>query len=174
MIKPLASIYRDAKQKEQARSFATETLADYAADQPDELFDLLADAEEFQFPVLFDKLAVHKEQGRRSGCSRNSPKNRRPTASEDQKERLAKRQANAAVALLRLGTPERGLADPQTESRPESSQLRHSLAQSAGRRSTGDHPAARRRTRRDDSPALWCSRWANSRKRSFRRLSDNH
>jgi hypothetical protein len=44
LIRPLASIFRDTKQKEQPRSFATETLADYAADQPEELFNLLADA----------------------------------------------------------------------------------------------------------------------------------
>ncbi len=62
LIKPLALIYRDAKQKEQARTYATETLADYAADQPDELFNLLADAEQFQFPVVFDKLAGHKNK----------------------------------------------------------------------------------------------------------------
>jgi eukaryotic-like serine/threonine-protein kinase len=62
LIRPLASIFRDTKQNEQPRSFATETLADYAADQPEELFNLLADAEQFQFPVVFDKLARHKEK----------------------------------------------------------------------------------------------------------------
>ena len=62
LIKPLALIYRDTNQKEQARIYATETLADYAADRPNDLFDLLADAELFQFPVLFGKLALYKEQ----------------------------------------------------------------------------------------------------------------
>ena len=61
LIKPLASIFRDTNQKEQARIYAAETLADYAADRPDELFDLLADAEQFQFPVLFE-VSAYKER----------------------------------------------------------------------------------------------------------------
>jgi serine/threonine protein kinase/formylglycine-generating enzyme required for sulfatase activity len=106
LIKPLALIYRDTKQKEQSRSFATETVADYAADKPEELFDLLANAEQFQFPVMFDKLVVYKDKSvglAHEQLGKQSPEN----ANEDQKELLAKRQANAAVALLRLGTPER-------------------------------------------------------------------
>ena len=106
LIIPLASIFRDTKQKEQARTYATETLAEYAADRPEELFDLLADAEEFQFPALFDKLAGHKAKAvalANEQLIAQSPF----TASENQKELLAKRQANAAVALLRLRTPER-------------------------------------------------------------------
>jgi len=105
LIMPLALIYRDTKQKEQSRSFATEMLADYATDRPDELFDLLADAEQFQFPVLFAKLTAYKDKAvalADQELARKPPEK----ASEDQKEVLAKRQANAAVALLRLGTPE--------------------------------------------------------------------
>lgn len=107
LIKPLASIYRNTsqKEKEQFRSFATETLADYTANQPEELFTLLADAEEFQFPVIFQKLARHKGDAVRQATeelTRKPP----PKATEDEKELLAKRQANTAVALLRLGTPE--------------------------------------------------------------------
>ncbi len=105
LIKPLALIYRDTKQKEQSRTYATETLADYAADRPEELFDVLADAELFQFPVLFDKLAPHKEK---SVALALLELGKRPPekATEDQKEYLAKRQANAGVALFRLGGPE--------------------------------------------------------------------
>jgi len=106
LIKPLESIYRDTNAKEQPRSFATETLAEYAADQPEELFDLLADAADFQFPVLFEKLAAHKTEAV-ALADQELGKRPPPTASEDQKELLAMRQANAAVALLRLGTPER-------------------------------------------------------------------
>jgi eukaryotic-like serine/threonine-protein kinase len=105
LISPLALICRDIKQKEQPRSFATETLADYAADQPTQMFHLLADAEEFQFPVLFDKVAGHKDEAVRLAheeLARKVPEK----ATEDQKELLAKRQANAAVALFRLGTPD--------------------------------------------------------------------
>jgi serine/threonine protein kinase/formylglycine-generating enzyme required for sulfatase activity len=103
LIGPLASIYRDTNQKEQARIYATETLADYAADRPDDLFDLLADAELFQFPELFGKLTAHKEQAvarAQKELAKRPPKN----AADWQKEDLATRQANAAVALLRLGS----------------------------------------------------------------------
>jgi formylglycine-generating enzyme required for sulfatase activity len=105
LIEPLALIYRDTKQKEQSRSFATETLADYVADRPDELFNLLADAEEFQFPAMFDKLAGHKGK---AVALAHEELARKPAekATEDQMELLAKRRANAAVALLKLGTPE--------------------------------------------------------------------
>jgi hypothetical protein len=106
LIEPLASIYRDTFQREQPRIYATETLSEYAAERPAELFDLLADAERFQFTVPFEKLARHKDTavalaGEELG--QQSP----VKASEGKKELFAKRQANAAVALLRLGTPER-------------------------------------------------------------------
>jgi serine/threonine protein kinase/formylglycine-generating enzyme required for sulfatase activity len=106
LIKPLAMIYRDKKQTELSRTYATETLADYAADRPEELFDLLADAEPFQFLILFDKLAAHKD---RAVALAQEELAQQPSASagEDQKERLAKRQANAAVALSRMGQADR-------------------------------------------------------------------
>ena len=71
------------------------------------LFNLLADAEEFQFPVLFDKLAGQKNKEKAIALAQGELK-KRPSAkaTKDQKELLAKRQANAAVALLRLGAPE--------------------------------------------------------------------
>ncbi len=105
LIEPLAMIYRDSKQKEQPRSFATETLADYAADQSEELFNLLADAEQVQFPVVFDKLARHKEKAIALGTAELA---RKPSqnANEEEKEVLAKRQANTAVVLYRLGSAE--------------------------------------------------------------------
>jgi serine/threonine protein kinase/formylglycine-generating enzyme required for sulfatase activity len=106
LIKPLASIFRDTKQKEQARIYATETLAVYLADRPDELFDLLADSEQFQFPLLIDKLTRQKE--RAVALAQNELSEEPPVkASEDQKESQAKRRANAAIALLRLGATEK-------------------------------------------------------------------
>jgi hypothetical protein len=106
LIEPLASIFQDTNREKQPRTYATETLAEYAADQPEELFSLLAAAEPFEFPVLFDKLAVYKDKAiplAQAELARTPPEK----ATEEQKERLAKRQANAAIALLRLGTPER-------------------------------------------------------------------
>ncbi|HEV8066785.1 MAG TPA: bifunctional serine/threonine-protein kinase/formylglycine-generating enzyme family protein [Planctomycetaceae bacterium] len=105
LIEPLASIFRDTKQTEQSRSFATETLVDYAANDLDELLDLVADSEHFQFPILFRKLAEHG--GKAIVLAQNELKRLPPTkATEDQKELFAKRHANAAVALFRLGKPD--------------------------------------------------------------------
>ena len=103
LIKPLASIYRNStqKEKEQSRGFATETLADYAANQPEELFNLLADAEEFQFPAIFQALARHNAEAFRL-AQQELTRKPAPTATEVEKELLAKRQANTAVVLLRL------------------------------------------------------------------------
>jgi eukaryotic-like serine/threonine-protein kinase len=102
----LGAIYRDPKQNELSRIFATETLADHAADRPDEPFDLLADAEQFQFPVLLDKLASDKDK---AVALAHEELARIPLekASEHDKELLARRQADAAVALLRLREPEK-------------------------------------------------------------------
>jgi serine/threonine protein kinase/formylglycine-generating enzyme required for sulfatase activity len=106
LIKPLAVIYRDTKQNEQSRSFATETLGDYAADRPDELFDLLADAEQFQFPVMLAKLTAYREKAV-ALADQELGKQPPAKANEEQKELLAKRQANAAVARYRLGMSEK-------------------------------------------------------------------
>jgi serine/threonine protein kinase/formylglycine-generating enzyme required for sulfatase activity len=102
LIRPLASIFRDTKQQEQPRRFATETLADYAADQADELFSLLADAEQFQFSVVADKLARHKDKAV-ALAAEELGKTLTEKTTEDHKELLAKRQANAAIILLRFG-----------------------------------------------------------------------
>lgn len=62
LMQPLRTIYRDGEQREQVRSFATDTLCEYAADQPDILFDLLADADRFQFPAIFARLELHQTE----------------------------------------------------------------------------------------------------------------
>ena len=102
LVEPLAHIYRNASQEQRQRSFATETLADYLADQPEALIRLLADAEQFQFSVIFDQLTEYQDQAisllETVLATRATDK-----ASEDEKERVAKRQANSAVALLRMG-----------------------------------------------------------------------
>lgn len=104
LVKPLGTIYRDTTQREQPRVFATETLADYAADQPAVLVDLLTDAEQFQYPVIFGKLDPAKAIPLAAAELAKQPAK---DASEDDKENLAKRQANAAVALVRLGAADK-------------------------------------------------------------------
>ena len=141
---PLAVIYRDAKLKKTERLFATETLADYAAGPtPKSLVDLLADAEQFQFPVIFAKLAAHQTQAI-SLAETELAKRAEDEASEDEKERLAKRQANSAVALLRMGKAGQRLAAAQVQPRPTSPQLPDPLDQPVGGRSADDHQATRR------------------------------
>src|SRR5205823_5687661 len=68
------------------------------------LFNLLADAEQFQFPVILERLGPSQAIPLAAAeIATQPPKN----ATDDQKEHLAKRQANAAVALVRLGAAER-------------------------------------------------------------------
>ncbi len=106
LLAPLSVVFRDAKRKETERSLATDILADYASAQPEVLVDLLADSEQFQFPVIFGTLAKHQahaitlaeaELAKRAGDK----------ASEEERERLGKRQANSAMALLRMGKPDK-------------------------------------------------------------------
>jgi serine/threonine protein kinase/formylglycine-generating enzyme required for sulfatase activity len=104
LIVPLAAIFRDAEQREQPRIFAGESLAEFAVDNPSFLVELLADAESFQFPVLLTKLAEHREQAKAAAEAelvRPTPKD----ASDDVSDRFARRKANIAVMLLRIGSP---------------------------------------------------------------------
>lgn len=114
LIKPLGTIYRDPAKERQHRVFATETVADYAAGQPADLMDLLADAEPFQYPVIFERLSPATAV---SHAAAELGKQPAKNASEDDKEKLAKRQANAAVALMRLGAIE--LACPLLKHTPD-------------------------------------------------------
>jgi formylglycine-generating enzyme required for sulfatase activity len=60
---PLAVIFKNGKRRETERSLATDMLADYVADQPVLLADLLMDADEKQFAVLYPKFKDHGERG---------------------------------------------------------------------------------------------------------------
>jgi serine/threonine protein kinase/formylglycine-generating enzyme required for sulfatase activity len=102
LVEPLVAIYRNQSQDQQQRSFATETLADYAADQPQILSELLMDADERQFAVVFPRF---KERGEEGLQLFHKELNKRPSpdAAAGANEVLARRQANAAVALLKIG-----------------------------------------------------------------------
>src|SRR5262245_52821202 len=63
LLTPLAQVYRDGKRRETERSLATDILADYAAEQAKLLADLLLDAEEKQFAVLYPKLQQRGDEG---------------------------------------------------------------------------------------------------------------
>jgi serine/threonine protein kinase/formylglycine-generating enzyme required for sulfatase activity len=108
LVPPLSSAYRGRERGEAERSWATSLLADYCGDTAHVgvLADLLMDADEKQFAVLYPKL---KDQGDR-GLSLLSAELDRPLPGADRgddREALAGRQANAAVALLRMDRPEK-------------------------------------------------------------------
>jgi len=103
----MADIFRDQRpERSGERNLATNLLADYAADQPQVLADLLMDADEKQFSVIYPTLQERGEQVLpllTSEIDRKLP----PDATDELKEKLAKRQANATVALLKMDQPEK-------------------------------------------------------------------
>jgi len=121
LIDPLTAIFHDTNQDTLSRRFATETLTDYLSGRPDALFNLLADSGRFQFVVVFNKLASHKNRAVALALEELA-KPPSTKATEHDKEVLAKRQANAALALVRLGAPQhvwpmlRHTPDPTTRS----------------------------------------------------------
>jgi formylglycine-generating enzyme required for sulfatase activity len=106
LLPPLEMAFSDAPRRETERSQAAEVLADYAADQPEVLARLLLDADEGQFAALFPKI---RAAGPRGLAVLQTVADRKPApdAKQGARERLARQQANAAVALLRLGRPEK-------------------------------------------------------------------
>jgi formylglycine-generating enzyme required for sulfatase activity len=62
LLAPLSVVFRNSDRPAE-RSLAADILADYAADQPRLLADLLLDADEKQFAVIYPKLKEHGEQG---------------------------------------------------------------------------------------------------------------
>ncbi len=105
LLPGLQSVFRDPKRSDSQRMLATGILADYAADRPDVLADLVMDADEKQFAVIFPKLKERGEDGLR--FLQREVEKAMPDEAEEAKEALAKRQANAAVALLELNQPEK-------------------------------------------------------------------
>ena len=123
LLAPLADIFRDRNpERAPERTLATNLLADYAADQPQVLADLLMDADEKQFAVIFRVASggwsvAGKDQFASPSTHSPPPFTQLLTAvidtklpadlpsSDDKRETLAKRQANAAVALLRMNQP---------------------------------------------------------------------
>jgi eukaryotic-like serine/threonine-protein kinase len=118
LLASLASIYRDARRRESEHSLATNILADYAAEQPQVLADLLMDADDKQFAVIYPKF---KQQGDKGLPLLTAVIDTKLPAdlpsSDDSREKLAKRQANAAVALLKMNQP--GKVWPLLKHRPD-------------------------------------------------------
>jgi serine/threonine protein kinase/formylglycine-generating enzyme required for sulfatase activity len=108
LLPPLTEAYRGKKRPESERFEAARILVDYAANQPQLLADLLMDGDERQFAVLYPRF---KELGGLGLPVLNSEIDTKlPSdlpSSDEKREKLAKRQANAAVALLRMNQPEK-------------------------------------------------------------------
>jgi formylglycine-generating enzyme required for sulfatase activity len=106
LIPPLSAAYRSRESGESERSWAANVLADYCANEAHVgvLADLLLDGDEKQFAVLYPRL---KERGERGLPPLASEIDKKPPsdAKDEAREKLAKRQANAAVALLRMNRP---------------------------------------------------------------------
>jgi formylglycine-generating enzyme required for sulfatase activity len=101
LLAPLSVIYRSIDRSQERWSRAFDILAEYAHDQPPWPAELLMDAREEQFAMLFGKLSAGGDQSVPAlvgEINRALP----PDATEEAQDELAKRQANAAVALLRM------------------------------------------------------------------------
>lgn len=105
LLPALAQIFRDPGRGEVERSMATGILADYAAGHPHVLAELLMDADEKQFALIYRKFKELRAQALPL-CAAEIDRKLPTNAHDDAKETLAKRQANGAVALLRLDHPE--------------------------------------------------------------------
>ena len=104
LLAPLSRTFRDQGKLESERSLATSILSDYAADRPDVLANLLMDAAPTQFAILFPKAQAVASQALTVLESELVGKPT-PEANEDDKDKLAQRQARAAVAMVRLEKP---------------------------------------------------------------------
>jgi formylglycine-generating enzyme required for sulfatase activity len=105
LFSSLADVYRDSRRSESERAVATNFLCDYAVDQPELLANLLMDGDEKQFAAIFPKFKEQSDRGL-SFLEREVELSFEQT-SNDSKERLATRQANAAVVLLRMNRSEK-------------------------------------------------------------------
>jgi formylglycine-generating enzyme required for sulfatase activity len=104
LLAPLGEVFRGHKLADK-REVAASVLAVYAADRPDLLADLIAEADERQYQALLPRV---REQHAavlprlRAELTKVPP----AQASDAERDALAYRQANAAVTLLHLGAAE--------------------------------------------------------------------
>jgi serine/threonine protein kinase/formylglycine-generating enzyme required for sulfatase activity len=109
LVPRLSEIFRDGRpERTPERTLATSLLADYTADNVEVLAELLMDADEKQFAVIYPQLKARGEQGwplLTGEIDRELPAGL--PSSDGKRERLARRQANAAVALLKMNRPEK-------------------------------------------------------------------
>jgi formylglycine-generating enzyme required for sulfatase activity/tRNA A-37 threonylcarbamoyl transferase component Bud32 len=108
LLGPLSKVYREAKSPER-REVAATVLADYTADKPNMLANLLLDADPKQYAILFPVLQSYREQAvarMRRELAQRPEGNDLPLPKWEEREQVARRQATAAVTLLKLDAPE--------------------------------------------------------------------
>jgi formylglycine-generating enzyme required for sulfatase activity len=105
MVDALGVIFRDRRRPDYDRLLATTLLADYAADLPEFLANLVMDSDAQQYAVLLPKLMAYPDQAP-TALNAELTRESQPDISDAAREALAKRQAISAVTLLHLGAPE--------------------------------------------------------------------
>jgi formylglycine-generating enzyme required for sulfatase activity len=110
LLPSLAHIYREANRRESERSLATNILADYAADQPQVLADLLIDADDKQYSVLYPIVAASPATSTVKNLDKIAATLPPEELGSVQRVPFGQRRANAAVTLLRLGEREKVLS----------------------------------------------------------------
>ena len=100
LIPALERLFRDTARSDSARSSAASVLGRFAADDPDILTGLLLDADERQFGVIFDALSGFRTTiaPRLTLLVKSSPPS---AATREERSNFARRQANAAIAIVR-------------------------------------------------------------------------
>jgi len=110
---PLKAVFHDERRGESERTLAASALAEYVSDQPGDLAKLLIDAAERQFAALYPR--VEGRSARTAPLLEDELSQKTPSVAEkeptdvDNKawDKFYKRQANAAVALIRIGRTEK-------------------------------------------------------------------
>jgi serine/threonine protein kinase/formylglycine-generating enzyme required for sulfatase activity len=106
LIEPLTQIMRDNTASEPQRLVAADVLYRYASDQPDLLADEILDADP-RFGALLLR-AVEMHGGHIAGLMEREVAKEAPSnSSDEEKNHLASRQANAWAVLLHLGRADR-------------------------------------------------------------------
>jgi formylglycine-generating enzyme required for sulfatase activity len=108
LLPPLEALFRDRKRPAVVRSRAADILADFAADRPEKLAELVLVADAKQYAVLMQPLRQGYRDQAIAWMQRRLQSRDRPPAgrSRPEEEDEARQQALAAVSLLHLGQPD--------------------------------------------------------------------
>jgi formylglycine-generating enzyme required for sulfatase activity/tRNA A-37 threonylcarbamoyl transferase component Bud32 len=102
LIPSLSIAFSDPKREDFERFMTAHMLAEFASNRPAVLADLLLNSDAKQFAVLFDGFIRHREVGVKKLTNVLAE----TSATDSDREKLAKRQANAAAALIALRVPD--------------------------------------------------------------------